>query len=272
MKESNQAKWELSEALVSAVIHLAQVGGVTKKDVVFVHRFIRQIIGESTPAGIIEERIMNPLSLRESCYIIKDSLIMSDKKNLLLILLSLLYLEKEEFLLVGSLQVVSFVDLLMINVDFYNEILDIIEKDTNFLKIETQQLIDELYQSKFKNRMIWGSKDCDVYLHKSMTEKALLFWIINNQVFVMSLDENKEFFIEAQKLKRDAMHLLSEDKKLIFKSDEEEFEFTHADIVNIYEDISSGKNITIQNTFGLNNDILKQRSGHLFITSEVKRL
>ena len=271
MKINNQTKWELSEALVSAVIHLAQVGGVTKKEVAFVHRFIRQIVGESTPSGIIEERIVKPISLRESCYIIKDSLSMSDKKTLLLILLSLLYLEEGEFLLVGSLQIISFVDLLMLNVDFYNEILDIIEEGTNSLNVKTEQLKKEIHQSKFKNKMIWGGKNCDVFLHETIKGSSILFWIINDQIFVALFDEEEQFFIQDEKLVQDKMYLLRKEEKLIYRKNSEDFNFSHSEIMNIFEYFSIGKNSTIQHNFGLNNAIFKQKSANLFVTSHKKR-
>jgi len=181
-------------AIVSIYINLLNTSSFLEKDSNLVYNILNSIFGTDIDLLNIQEIISNIYSMRESVNVLKKYLNKSDRIKLIINLLSFLYRRKNSFQIIGSLEIVKLVDLLYIDLNFYDQILDVLDMKTKSVEITLENIVQNRENCILKNDFLFGNREnTDVFVRSDSFDKQLYFLMFENINFVGSFARNKNY-------------------------------------------------------------------------------
>ncbi len=145
-------------------MNLARIKNVEKNHIEVLASLFQQSLGYEPSLLYLLNTSKNPYTLRQSAAIFNKFLSKTDKLKLFLNIFYLAYIE-ESFHVLTSLEIIKIMDLMHIEVNLYDQILDIIENKNNCFDFDVS-----LFKSDFNKRIIHN----DILLNSSLNRDYLL--------------------------------------------------------------------------------------------------
>lgn len=184
---SLQEKDIFEQSLLSILIQLTKFKNIEGENIALLKNILQSLTGHFISFVKIKKIIENPLPLRESAYLLKKYLNESEKINLLIALFSIAYQDNSFFLITSNLQIIQFVDLMQIDIDIYEQLLDIIEKKSNKIVLKNSSFLTNR-SSLFKNIISFGNNENDDIFFKSTKNMRTCFLINSSFLFKISIE------------------------------------------------------------------------------------
>lgn len=179
---------EIQYALVSVFMNLARIRRVEKKHIDSLARLFRNTLSYEPSLLYLWEIAENPFPLKQSCQIFNKHFIKRDKVLLFLNIIFLVYQEKD-FNVLSSLEIIKIVDLLYLDVSFYEQVLDIIEGKSHQFTLNSEIFFENLDTRILQNDLVFSNvKNADIALNSN---KIVALNILNN-IFVTSQIQDKD--------------------------------------------------------------------------------
>lgn len=171
---------QISKALVSLFINIARIKDVEKKHIESLVSLFQQSLGYEPSLLYLWEIAKDPYTLREAATIFNKHLTTSDKLKLFLNLFFLAYLE-DNYHVLSSLEIIKIVDLMYIEVDLYEQLLDLVEQKTDSFSFDIACFQQEQEQKILHNDVILSKqKDRDYYFKNA----ELVVLHIRDMIFI----------------------------------------------------------------------------------------
>ncbi len=190
------------ESLLSILIQLTKFTNINEKNIALLDEILESMIGHKISVIKAKKIFENQLPLRESAFVLKKYLSESEKINLLIALFSIAYHKDSNFVITSSLQIIRFVDLMQIDIDIYEQLLDIIEKKSTVIILKKELFLKDK-SNIFKNVISFGnSVDDDIFF--KLPEGLKISFLINS---------NFTFKIHKKNSGRQVLTLIEDGKK-----------------------------------------------------------
>ena len=204
------------QAVVSIYVQLSRIRHIEADDIETIDSLLTSLLGKELRFSFHHSSTKNILSMRQATNILKMCLHETDKFKLLLTLFSIVYMKKK-FEIIGSLELIKFVDLLYIDIKIYEQLLDILEEKSNAIEINIIPFIREREISIFKNFLVFGEKDtCDVYI-KPFSNCNLVVLMIKDFTLI-GCQKSNELYLNKLPLIKNEFYLMKKSDTLSYKN------------------------------------------------------
>ncbi len=222
------------QAVVSIYVQLSRIRHIESEDIETIDTLLTSLLGNELRFSMNHSSTKNILSIRQATNILKMCLHETDKFKLLLTLFSIVYMKKK-FEIIGSLELIKFVDLLYIDIKIYEQLLDILEGKSNAIELDVIPFIREKDFSTFKNFLVFGEKDsCDVFI-KPFSNCNLVVLMIKDFTLVGTQKSN-EFYLNDLPLIKNEFYLMNTADKLSYRNfSDSKTQLTYDDITSLYQ-------------------------------------
>ncbi|MEA1971815.1 MAG: ATP-binding cassette domain-containing protein [Candidatus Cloacimonadota bacterium] len=190
------------QAIVSIYINLLNIGSIVKKDSNLVYDILNSIFKRKIGVQNIQKIVSSIYSNREAVNILKKHLNKSDKIKLIINLLTFLYHYEENFQIVGSLEIVKLIDLLYIDLNLYDQLLDVMTAKSSYVDMNLDDFANDRDDCILKNDLLIGNITvCDVFFKSSSLEDIQMYFLLFEGInFVATFEEgshqlNREIMI-----------------------------------------------------------------------------
>ena len=261
----------IRNAIVSVYINLARIHKITKKDIGIIHNMLKSIYGHEINRTSINRFVNNLLSIREAANILTRYLRFSDKIKFLLNLLSISYYRDTGFRVLGSLEIIKIVDLLYIDVNIYDEILDLLEGKTTKVQIPVDKFLPEKENKIFSNIMFWGDyKNSDIFL-KDKQNTNVVFLVFEKLLMVGHLNCSN-IKIDNKSLAENKFYIIKKEQKVKIQSKVSEISISSNEIKQIYNSVLLEKQRTIHYETRDLSFIIFQQGGKILLSLDKGKL
>ncbi|MCD4650251.1 MAG: ABC transporter ATP-binding protein, partial [Candidatus Cloacimonetes bacterium] len=224
-------------SLVSMYIRLARIQQIGEADIEIIDTMLGSILGSTILPQELQVLNENLLSFRQASNIIKKFFSLPDKIKLLLNFFSIVY-SGEYLQMLGSLEIIKFVDFLGIDVNLYDRILDMLEGNRDYIETSPTLFFEDRKLGFIKNFMCWGIRDdMDAFYRTNHNEDYIAFLMIEEMLLV-GCQGNHDIFLQGNTGKEPIA--IEENRMYLFRSDQqlllhEELALRAEDVRNIFE-------------------------------------
>jgi len=238
-KEARKDIDNIINAVVALYLNLIRFNTqkIGKREVNIVYNIIKSTFSEKEiRLQQIQKLIENPYPLKQAVNIIKNYLYYPDKIKLLMNLLVIAHIN-ESFSVVDRLDILEVVEMLQVDINLYDQLVEIIEGESKFLDISLQEFSEHLGQSMFTNFLVFGEKQsCDVKFKEKISTDYILIILIIEDVILIGSFIDKRYRIGSYVLDTDRLYKLSKDEMLNLSepSDRMGLQLSYDEIVKLY--------------------------------------
>ena len=180
-------KKDIQYALVSVFTNLARIRKVEKKHIDSLAKLFRNTLSYEPSLLELWKIAESPYSLRQSCQIFNNHFAKRDKVILFLNIIYLVY-QEDNFHVLSSLEIIKIVDLLYLDISFYEQVLDIIEGKSQHFSLNTDIFFVDLNDRILQNDIIFSKqKNADLYLNNV---NLIVLNILNNIFYAFNSQKN----------------------------------------------------------------------------------
>ncbi len=230
----------IRNAVVSLYIHLARLEKITASDQTLLDSLLQSIFGEFEEHNIIEYT-RTLYSFQQATKIIKRYLKFFDKLLLLINLLSITYAHKKNFKILSSLEIIKLVDHLYIDVNIYDQILDVLEKKADHFFLPERKLSGKT-NNLFHNILIIGNEESDDIFFRNKNAK-IFFFVFEKLIFV-GFQNFPNIQLDNKKLEKDKVYVIEEDQELIIPNHSQPLILNNQIIIQLFRSVLSQKKVS----------------------------
>jgi ABC-type multidrug transport system ATPase subunit len=234
----------IRKAIISIYVHLARIRHLTKTDIGMINNMLRSVFQTGRTQTLIGSSSENLLSIRQATNILKMYLNFADKIRLIINLLSIAYTQQKDFRILCSLEIIKIVDLLYIDINTYDNIVDVLEQKKSYIKLPINEFSEKKPDRIFSDIMHWSSLEIDDVFFRDKPNSKLIFMMFHNMILVCGIDCSKLSFGE-KVLSDNKFHVMT-DKDILQITDVSgnELQVSDEDLRCIYNGILEKKQRT----------------------------
>ena len=234
----------IRKAVISVYVHLARIRHLTKTDIGMINNMLKSVFQTGSTQTLTGSTAENLLSIRQATNILKMYLNFADKIRLLINLLSIAYSQQKDFRILCSLEIIKIVDLLYIDINTYDNIVDVLEKKKNILNLPIAEFIDKKSDRIFTDIMHWSAFECDDVFFRDKPDSKLIFMMFHNMILVCCVDCTKICF-ENKELSANKFYVMNESEILqISDKNGNDLQVSFSDLRTIYAGVLENRQKT----------------------------